>query len=98
MNQPGGSDKVFLKEIISDFVRLLAFNDPGYFGKLFMQALYESEATIDEAATLSLHGTMAYIYIYIYKEPFPSDPTPEQQDRINKIWIELYHPENIVIV
>jgi hypothetical protein len=83
--------------MISDFSRILAFNSPGYFGQMYSERVWKGQSQMIETIDLSLQGTMAFYYVFIYKEPFPVDPTYDQQENINKIWVNMGHPENVVI-
>lgn len=91
-------EKTFLREMISDFARILAFNAPGYFGELYSEKVWKGSSGMEETVSLTLQGTIAYYYIYIYKEAYPTNPTPAQQANINKLWVEMSHPENVVIL
>lgn len=90
-------EKTFLRTMISNFAKILAFGDPGYFGKMRSLTVRRGTSEFLETISLTLQGTMAYYYIFIYREAFPTSPTPEQQDNINKIWVAMGHPENVVL-
>jgi hypothetical protein len=90
-------EKNFLKTMIRDFKQLLLFNPPGKFGgELHSQEVYQGSAQGSENVTLSKLGTMMLYYYLVYKEPCPESPTPEQQAKINEVWIAMNMPENVV--
>jgi hypothetical protein len=91
-------EKDFLKTIIIDFKKCIAFLDDGLFGKLFFQEQYKAEAKQEQKTTLNVLGTMAFLYILKYKERYPILATVEQQQRINEIWLAMEMPENVVPV
>lgn len=83
--------------MIRDFKRLLIFNPPGNFGgELHSQEVYDASAQGSENITLNTLGTMMLYYYLLHKEPCPENPTPEQQSRINEIWVAMNIPENVV--
>ena len=91
-------EKKFLKEIISDFKKVLVFLDTGIFGKLFFQQAYKASVNQIQNIKLNVFGTVAFLYILKYKESFPLNATTEQQKKINEIWIAMKMPENVVPV
>lgn len=91
-------EKDFLKTIIYDFKKLLAFRDEGLYSNLHFQETYEANVRAGEVYTLSKTGTMMYYYYLVYNERYPKEPTIEQQRRINEIWIAMKMPENVVPV
>lgn len=91
-------EKYFLRTMISNFSKILTFNAPGYFGEMYSQKVWKAKSQMIENIDLTLQGTMVYLYIYIYKEAFPTTPSPEQQQKINEIWIAMGHSENVINV
>ena len=91
-------EKDFLKTIIYDFKKLLAFRDEGLYSDLHSQKTYAASVSGVEKITLSKTGTMMYYYYLVYNERYPKEPTIEQQRRINEIWIAMKMPENVVPV
>jgi hypothetical protein len=91
-------ERYFLRTMISSFSKILAFNAPGYFGEMYSQKVWKANSAMVEKIDLTLQGTMVYLYIYVYKEQFPKSPTPEQQQKINEVWIAMGHPENVINV
>ena len=73
--------------------------DHGKFG-VYIINRYVNKGVVgqEEKVTFTLDGQAAYIYILLYKEPFPRTRpyTEEQLVRINNIWTALDHPEKII--
>ena len=84
----------FVIEIIDSLKRMLAYVNPGKFGQIVLNYIaFQSKAEQTETVSLDLNGYVIYIYKKAFKESFPSEPTPEQKERINAIWDAIGHPE-----
>jgi hypothetical protein len=86
----------FLRKVTADFKKLMVFMVPGKFGRMFTTKIFESKSSMTETVTLDATGTMMYLYIRFFGAPFPANPTAQQQENINKIWIAMNKPEKIV--
>lgn len=92
-------EKDFLKTMITDFKKLLVFQDEGFFGSLHFQQTYSTPVTGGEINTLSVVGLMMYYYYKVYNEQCPTvNITPVQQQRINELWLAMDMPEKVVPV
>ncbi len=81
-------------EMIDSLKRMLAYVNPGNFGEIVLNYIaFRSKAEQKEIIKLDLNGYVIYIYKKAFNEPFPSDPTGLQKERINAIWEALGHPE-----
>jgi len=89
-------ERSFLKTMIYDFKQLLLYKDKGYFDNIQYSLEYQAKAAVTEKVKLSKTGTMMYYYWLAYKEPFPKTPDNIQKSRINKIWLAMNMPENVV--
>ena len=91
-------DTDFLLEIVDDFKQLLVNFPAGLYPATITLALkFDSKADVTETIQLSLEGSVMYIYMRMFKEPYPSMPFTElQRQRINAIWEGIGHPENII--
>jgi len=90
-------DKSFLLEIVDDFKKILAFMPVGVFpATLNADIQFEADAQATENITLSLQGTVMYLYVRVFGEAYPANPTSEQRAKINSIWLGIGHPENII--
>ena len=88
----------FLLEIVQVFKKIIAYMPPGIFPSTLTASLrYETLATSTEEITLSLEGSVIFLYSRVYGEPYPLVPTGEQIKKINDIWIGIGHPENIIV-
>jgi hypothetical protein len=84
----------FVIEMIDTIKKLLKYVNPGKFGQIVLNFIaFQSKAEQTDTIKLDLNGYVIYIYIKAFKESFPTDPTPEQKERINAIWDALGHPE-----
>ncbi len=73
---------------------MLAYVNPGKFGQIVLNYIsFESKTEQKEVITLDLNGYVIYVYKKAFNEMFPSDPTPEQKEKINAIWEAIGHPE-----
>ena len=83
-------ERNFLNVIITDFDKVLTFLPPDKFGKMYDMA-YMVYSKSNQVTTYSLNeiGIMALFYIQIFKEAYPKNPTPEQQERIDAIWAAM---------
>lgn len=92
------NDLVFLQEIARDIKKLVEHYPEGLYPVTVALALeFETEASTTEQIELTLEGTVIYIYIKMFKEPYPVMPfTDLQRERINAIWSGIGHPENII--
>lgn len=84
----------FVIDIVDSIQKLLAFVNPGKFGEIILNYIaFQSKVEQADIIKLDLNGYMIYIYKKAFKETFPSEPTPQQIERINAIWEALGHPE-----
>lgn len=84
----------FVIEIIDSLKKLLAYVNPGKFGQMVLNFIvFQSKAEQKDSIKLDLVGYMMLIYKRAFKESFPTNPTPEQKEKINAIWDALGHPE-----
>jgi len=88
----------FLSTIITDFHRVITFLTPGMFGKMHSIELYKGAAQSSELVILDQRGTMILIYLQVFGGPFPTNPTPLEQEYINRVWIAMNLPENVIAV
>lgn len=87
----------FLSDVIAKFKQVVNYMPPGDFTmEVQAKAVFSSHASSTETISLSLAGSVAFIYIQVYKEPYPTNPTPTQIARINEIWIGIGYPENVL--
>lgn len=85
----------FLMETIDNFKKMLTFMSPGTFGaKMSEMTIYETEAAETETIVLKDAGLVAYIYFKMFGSAQPTNPTPEEIDRINYLWTAIGKPEN----
>jgi len=92
-------DTSFLLEIVDDFKKILTFMPSGLFpATVTADIKYEADAQATEQITLSLQGSVMFIYYRVYGEAYPQVPTAEQIQKINDIWIGIGHPENIITI
>jgi hypothetical protein len=90
-------DKSFLLEIVDDFKKILEFMPVGEFPSTLRSDInFEAKAEISETISLNLEGTVIFLYARMFNEPYPTNPTEEQRDKINSIWVGIGHPENII--
>ena len=91
-------DTDFLLEIVDDFKQLLLNFPAGLYPATISLTLeFDSKADTTNQIKLSLEGSVIYIYIKMFKEPYPAEPLTElQRQRINAIWEGIGHPENII--
>ncbi len=91
-------DSGFLLEIVNDFKELLMNFPEGFYPATVSLTLkFDTEAKATEEIKLSLEGSVIYIYLKMFKEPYPAAPLTElQRQRINAIWEGIGHPENII--
>lgn len=90
------NDFEFMSELIYD-IELLLLNLPVgmYPVTLNASALqFNTPALQTDTVILSLQGTVSYLYVRFFKEPFPLLPTNLQREKINAIWDFIGHPEN----
>jgi hypothetical protein len=73
--------------------KLLAFTAPGRYGDLYSTIIYTDKIKQEDVIKLTVDGYVIYLYKTVFKEPYPSDPTPEQIEKINAIWEALGQPE-----
>jgi len=95
---PSDNDLAFLQEIARGIKKLVEHYPEGLYPVTVALALeFETEASTTEQIELTLEGTVIYIYIKMFKEPYPVMPyTDLQRERINAIWSGIGHPENII--
>lgn len=88
----------FLRNITADIKKLIQHYPEGNYPVTIAIPLeFETTATVTEEIELSLEGTVIFIYIKMFKEPYPAMPfTDLQRERINAIWSGIGHPENII--
>ena len=85
---------VFVIEMIDSIKKLLKFVNPGKFGQLVLNFIaFQSKAEQKETIGLSDEGYVIVIYKKVFKESYPTNPTPEQKERINAIWDAIGKPE-----
>jgi len=85
--------------MIEDLRRLLIYVPKGLYGKeMFGDYVYTAQASSSEKASLTVEGTVVYIYIRIFKEPWPTIPTYQQAERINDIWDAVGYPQNKIVL
>ena len=85
--------------MIDDLRRLLIYLPRGFYGKeMFGDYVYDAKASSKEKASLTVEGSVVYIYIKIFKEPWPLIPTYEQAERINNIWDAVGYPQNKIVL
>jgi hypothetical protein len=83
--------------MVTNFKQIVNFMPPGDFTmEIQAKAVFAAPATSTQTVNLSLEGTVAFIYIQVYKEAYPTNPTPTQIERINEIWVGLGYPENVL--
>ena len=89
------NDFEFVSELIS-VIDLIVSNFPtGMYPVTLNGALeFNAPALQTDTVVLSLGGTVSYLYVRFFKEPFPLLPTNSQREKINAIWDYIGHPEN----
>lgn len=91
------SDTSFVIEMIHDLKKLLTFMPTGIFATTLGNDIkFEAKAEVTETIQLSLQGSVAYLFVRLFNEPYPANPTPSQIEKINAIWVGIGHPENII--
>jgi hypothetical protein len=93
-----GFEITFLSTIITDFHKVITFLTPGMFGKMYSFELYRGAAESNDLVILDKRGTMIFIYLKVFGGPFPTNPTPLEQEYINRVWISMNLPENVIAV
>jgi len=90
------NDFEFVSELITDIeFFLLNFPTGMYPVTLNTSALeFNAPALQTDTVILTLGGTVAYLYVRFFKEPYPMLPTNLQREKINAIWDYIGHPEN----
>lgn len=89
----------FVIDIIDSIQKLLAYVNPGKFGEMILKhIIFQSKAEQKDSIKLSPEGYMMLIYKRAFKEQFPTNPTPQQIERINAIWDAIGHPEKKIPV
>ncbi len=84
----------FVIETIDTIKKLLLYVNPGKFGQMILNFItFQSSAQQTDTVSLDLQGYVIYIYKKAFKESFPTNPTPEQKEKINAIWDAIGHPE-----
>jgi hypothetical protein len=91
------SELTFLRSIIGNLNQVVNFFPVGLIpSTINSELVFRTESSTTERISLSVEGTVMFIYIRIFKEPFPTEPTPLQRERINAIWEGVGRPENII--
>ena len=93
-----GFELTYLSTIITDFHKVITFLTPGMFGKMHSIELYKGAAESNDVVFLDKQGTMIFLYLQVFGGPFPTNPTPLQQEYINRVWIAMNLPENVIAV
>ena len=89
------NDFEFVSELITDIKLLLLDIPTGMYPVTLSSALdFNTPALQTDTVILTLQGTVAYLYVRFFKEPFPLLPTNLQREKINAIWDYIGHPEN----
>jgi hypothetical protein len=95
----GSDDLSFVRELINTLQKIVTVMPSGVFpATLRTDVEFKSPAVIVEKISLSLQGTVTFLYRKVFNEPYPEFPTPLQQEKINAIWIGIGYPENVVPV
>jgi len=94
------NDFEFVSELITDIeFFLLNFPTGMYPVTLNASALeFDTPALQTDTIVLTLGGTVAYLYVRFFKEPYPALPTILQSEKINAIWDYIGHPENKLVI
>lgn len=89
----------FVIDIIDSIQKLLAYVNPGKFGEIVLNYIaFQSKTEQTETIKLTAEGYVIYVYKKAFKESFPTNPTPQQIERINAIWDAIGHPEKKIPV
>jgi hypothetical protein len=90
------NDFEFVSELISVIDQIVSNFPAGMYPvTLNASALeFNTPALQTDTVVLSLGGTVAYLYVRFFKEPYPMLPTNLQREKINAIWDYIGHPEN----
>jgi len=96
LSTPQFDDTSFLTELIDDFKKLIAFL-PQVFGEELRVALvFETEVVGTEVIKVTLDGYILVLYVQVFKEHYPKNPSTTQKEKLNVLWDFLGHPENKV--
>jgi hypothetical protein len=95
----GSDDLSFLRGLINSLQKLVTAMPNGVFpATLRTDVEFKSPASLTETISLSLKGTVMFLYQQLFSEPYPEFPSSIQQEKINAIWIGIGYPENVVPV
>ena len=91
------SDSNFLLAVVFSLKKVINYLPTGVFPETLRTPLtFRTTASATQYITLSLQGTVEFLYSRVYREPYPTNPTLIQKKQINDIWIGIGHPENII--
>jgi hypothetical protein len=87
-----------MNKMIDGFQRMIAFMPDGKFAQTISSEnlKFETKAEVTQKIVLDLFGSAIYLYMKVFKEPYPKNPSPLQIQKMNAIWIAIGHPENII--
>ena len=93
-------DLAFFTDVVSIFEQIIEKFPKGFLpGTVSLPLSFDTQAKNTEEIELSLEGTLVFIYVKMFDEPYPSLPyTYLQIQRINAIWEGIGHPENIIAI
>lgn len=89
----------FLRGLINTLQKVVTVMPSGIFpATLRTDVEFKSPASVVEKISLSLQGTVMFLYQQVFDAPYPENPTSLQQEKINAIWVGIGYPENVVPV
>jgi hypothetical protein len=91
-------DTEFINKMVDGFKKLIAFMPEGKFAQTIAseKLQFEGKAEVTQTIVLDLFGSAVYLYMKLFKEPYPKNPSKLQIEKMNAIWVGIGHPENII--